>query len=155
MEYRTAGLNDVEQISMLYQEFFTYNAAQQPLYYRPAIEGGGYPKHIIANEQEELFIAVENDKAIGLLHIAQAQTPPHDCFVPYKFANVVDLYIQPGYRGKSVGAELMNLAKYWAENRGLDYLELNVLAENENAVRFYEREGFQAVSHIMRINLSI
>jgi hypothetical protein len=35
----------------------------------------------------------------------------------------------------------------------LDYLELNVLEENKNGIRFYLREKFKAVSQTMRYRL--
>ena len=51
------------------------------------------------------------------------------------------------------GAALLGAAKQWAAARGLDYLELNVLAENTAAFRFYQREGFQTASQTMRLTL--
>ena len=44
-------------------------------------------------------------------------------------------------------------AKRWARNRRLEYLELNVLAQNENAIRLYESQDFVEATKVMRCML--
>ena len=44
----------------------------------------------------------------------------------------------------------MAAAKKWAKERNLDYIELFVLSNAEEANAFYEREGFETVSRTMR-----
>jgi ribosomal protein S18 acetylase RimI-like enzyme len=41
----------------------------------------------------------------------------------------------------------------WAKARGLDYLELFVLDENEGAFQFYQGNGFKTVSKTMRYRM--
>ena len=52
-----------------------------------------------------------------------------------------------------VGGELLAAAKRWARNRRLEYLELNVLAQNENAIRLYESQDFVEATKVMRCML--
>ena len=56
-------------------------------------------------------------------------------------------------RGQGVGGELLAAAKRWARNRRLEYLELNVLAQNENAIRLYESQDFVEATKVMRCML--
>ncbi|MPM15373.1 hypothetical protein SDC9_61742 [bioreactor metagenome] len=153
MEIRLAEHGDILKISKLYEEFFVYNASQQPLYYKPAAEMGKYPQSVIESAKEALFIAEENGAVLGLIHIIEEQTPPYDCFVPHRYATIMDLYVTEDFRGRGIGRELMEYAKRWAKTRGLHYLELSVLAENEDGIRFYRRENFQTVSQVMRAEL--
>lgn len=51
---------------------------------------------------------------------------------------VAGLFVKAGHRGRGIGAVLLNEAK-----QSNDYLSLHVFAENEGAVRFYERQDFR------------
>jgi len=115
MVVRCATLTDVEELNLLYQHFFTHNASQQPAYYKVAIESGRYPKYVIESPQEELFVAVENEKLVGFIHVSEDKTPPFDCYVPHRFAVGVDLYIVPDCRKRGIGTKLIDTAKQWAK----------------------------------------
>jgi GNAT superfamily N-acetyltransferase len=153
MEVRLAEIKDIKGISNLYNDFFIYNANQQPQYYKQAFETGTYPKSVIESNSEDIFVAVDNGAIIGLLHIAEEATPPFDCFIPYKYATIIDLFITEDYRRKGIGDLLFKSAKEWSNSRNLDYIELNVLSENQNGIQFYQHENFEAVSQIMRCKL--
>lgn len=153
MKIRLAEFKDIDSICNLYLDFFAFNANQQPQYYKKAIETGNYPKSVIDSDTEDILIAIDEDAIIGLLHIAEEKTPPFDCFVSHKYGTIVDLFVLEDCRKKGVGHLLIKSAEQWAKIRGLDYLELNVLQENENGIQFYEHEQFKAVSLIMRCEL--
>ncbi|MGE7673281.1 GNAT family N-acetyltransferase [Lysinibacillus sp. NPDC094403] len=51
----------------------------------------------------------------------------------------------------TIGSVLLHEAKKWAEERKLDYLELNVLAENIGAINLYNKHGFKEMCHTMRL----
>lgn len=153
MEVRLAESKDIPEICRLYNEFFIYNANQQPQYYKQTAETGKYPRSVMESGTEELFVAAEGDAAIGLLHIMEEKTPPYASLVQHGYATIVDLYVTEDFRGRGIGCELLEAAKRWAKARELDYVELNVLTENENGIRFYHREKFKAVSQIMRYTL--
>jgi GNAT superfamily N-acetyltransferase len=150
MKIRLAKAENVPEICVLYNNFFIYNASQQPDYYKSATETGRYPESVIKNGSEDIFVAEECDSIIGLLHIKEEETPPYDCFVKHRYASVIDLFVLESYRGTGTGGLLIKAAEDWSAERGLDYIELNVLAENEKAIGFYKHEGFEEVSYIMR-----
>lgn len=64
IEIRKAIQDDMKKISLLYQEFFLYNSSQQATYYRAAIESGNYQKYIVEHKNEELFVAVIENKIV-------------------------------------------------------------------------------------------
>ncbi len=153
MDIRMAAQKDIDSIRVLYEHFFVFNANQQPQYYREALESGKYPASVIENSHEDIFIAVEEHAVIGLIHVLEDKTPPYGVYIPYRFGVIVDLFVEPPFRGTGVGALLTDAAKQWAKKRELAYLELFVLAENENGIRFYDHIGFKTVSHTMRLTL--
>ena len=46
-------------------------------------------------------------------------------------------------RSKGTGSYLVESVKTWAQRRNLDYVELNVLSNNDRAISVYQREGFE------------
>ena len=71
----------------------------------------------------------------------------------HRYARLEDLAVDEAVRGQGVGGELLAAAKRWARNRRLEYLELNVLAQNENAIRLYESQDFVEATKVMRCML--
>jgi len=153
LEIRLATLNDIAPICQLYREFWLYNADLQPKYYKEATENGDYPKSVIINENADIFLAVENDVIMGLIHIREAQTLPYAPIVQHKYAEIVDFIVSAPYRRKGIGNQLMDAAKEWSKKRKLDYIELFVLTEAKGEISFYEKYGFGAASHNMRYTL--
>ncbi len=147
---RIAVQDDVENICRLYNEFFAFNANQQPQYYKGTIESGKYPKSVIESNTED---AKEGNEVVGFIHVSEDKTSPFETFIQHKFANIINLFIESSFRKKGVGKLLLDSAKQWAQIRELDYLELNVLAQNKNGIQFYEHEEFETVSYIMRCTL--
>lgn len=62
----------------------------------------------------------------------------------------MDMIIKRSYRGKGIGTTLINEVKKWSKNRNLEYVELNVLPENINAIKLYEKQEFKNVMQTMR-----
>jgi ribosomal protein S18 acetylase RimI-like enzyme len=154
VEMRVAAPDDIAQISVLLEHSFAYNAAHQPSYYKEASEKGQYPRSVIGSVNGDIYIALDEEVVIGLIHVEERSTPPYETYIPHKYAEVVDLFVDPTYRGQGVGEALVSAAKKWAASRRLDYLELFVLSENDGGIRFYERMGFETVSHNMRLLLN-
>jgi len=152
MKKRIATLDDVETIRLMYREFFDFNASLQP-YYNQKAESGEYPVNTIQSETADIILVEIDGSIAGFAHVLEDKTPPYDSLVPHKFAVCMDLYVLPNYRKKGVGTTLVKAVKEWAKKRSLDYIELNVMIENENAARLYKQEEFKTVQSIMRCTL--
>lgn len=55
---------------------------------------------------------------------------------------IESIYIEDGFRGQSIGDELMNRALEWLDIHKVDTKEINVVIGNERAYSFYARFGF-------------
>ncbi|WP_226012648.1 GNAT family N-acetyltransferase [Halomicrobium salinisoli] len=56
---------------------------------------------------------------------------------------VENIYVTPAHRGRGVGSELLAAAERTLEDRGVDVVALDVMADNEAARRFYRRHGYE------------
>ena len=152
IELKTATLHDLEPIKSMYCDFFACHAELQPLYYKKS-DSGDYPSNIIKSETADIIIASEAGNIVGFVHVSEEKTPPYDSLVQYCYAVCVDLFVLPLHRKNGIGTMLIGAAKDWAKRRGFAYIELNALANNGEAVRLYEKEGFNTVQKVMRFTL--
>jgi len=153
MEIRLAIQNDIEQICLLYNEFFAYNAKIDPVYCRAGKENGEYPKSVIDSTDADLIVAVENNELIGFIHIREGRTPPYDALIQNHYAQIIDFIVTEKHRKKGIGTKLMEAAKDWSNKRKLDYIELFVLDGAKAEHRFYENNDFLPVFHTLRCML--
>lgn len=83
-----------------------------------------------------------------------ASPPPFDgtdVFAPYKYLEAPDTWyicgvaLLPEYRGRGIGAELMQMAQQQALQHGYKQLSLVVFEENTAAVGLYRRLGYETI----------
>jgi ribosomal protein S18 acetylase RimI-like enzyme len=81
------------------------------------------------------FIAEADGKAVGF-----ARTQLHRNENRLYLAS---LYLLPAWQNRGIGGKLLGVAQEQARAYGLDDLWVGVMAQNENARRFYDRQGFR------------
>lgn len=153
MKIEIATAKYIDQISLLYEEFFRYNENLQPEFYNSAKECGQYPKYIINNDNDDLIIAVDDNIVLGLIHVMEDKTEPYNCIAQYKLGVIVDFIVTEKFRGQGIGTALMNAAKHWCCQRDVDYMELKVIADNVDVYKFYHHQGFNTTMNIMRYKI--
>ena len=83
-------------------------------------------------------LAYEGETAVGLANCFEG----FSTFACKPLVNVHDLVVLPGYRGRHIGARLLEFVERLARGRGACKLTLEVLQGNRSALRLYERAGF-------------
>lgn len=56
---------------------------------------------------------------------------------------IQNLYVLPDYREQGLGTQLLDAATATLGDRGIEVVTLEVMADNEEARRFYSRHGFE------------
>jgi len=126
----------------------------EPTYCHAHHETGAYPEDIIKDERSDFIIAVEGHAVIGFLHIQQMQTADFSSIVPHNYAQIMALMVTSSKRRQGIGTQLLKAAMKWSRTRQLDYVELVSWANARETARFYDWNGYAAVSHIRRYTLS-
>lgn len=151
MKIRIATKDNIENICRLYEELFSDMGSLQPTYFQSAKQDKEFLEGIIASEKSDILMAIDNDEVIlGFALIQEQETPPFNCLVKHKYTYLMDLIVKMSYRGSGIGTILINEVKKWSKNRNLEYVELNVLPENINAIKLYEKQEFKNVIQTMR-----
>ncbi|MBP5678264.1 MAG: GNAT family N-acetyltransferase [Bacilli bacterium] len=103
-----------------------------------------------AKENEGIcYLAIKEDKAIGLIIGRIRPYEPQD-YLDYtcpKTGEVTELIISKHIRGKGLGDKLMKKMERYFQEKGCTYMGIDVFAYNENAIHFYEKEGYHNRMH--------
>lgn len=67
--------------------------------------------------------------------------------------HIEDLMVDPAQRGKHIGEKLMDAVVDTARRRGITRIELDVEGDNEGAIRFYQRKGFDTTWYAAKLYL--
>ena len=98
----------------------------------------------VKNNEGKCFLAIENDKAIGLI---MGTIPPYDeyDYLDYKCprrGRITELIVTSKVRSKGVGHLLISKMEEYFKSVGCEYVLIDVFAYNETAINFYNKKGY-------------
>lgn len=104
--------------------------------------------------KSEMFLCVSKspstkDLPLGFIHVLVHQ----DKMRVEMIGEIMDLYVDPRYRGSNVAPALINRAEQWFREKAIERVELYVHDSNERAIRFYQKHGYMAQHQVMRKTL--
>ena len=141
-------------ILALYRQLDSALVAMQPEFFCEGPREEDEIRKAIRADDADFLLAERGGVVVGFALVGYAGwTPEFSCVLPHRYARLEDLAVDEAVRGQGVGGELLAAAKRWARNRRLEYLELNVLAQNESAIRLYESQDFVEATKVMRCML--
>ena len=108
-------------------------------------------EEMIAAEHTHLIVAVTNNKIVGsgYVRIEKAKEYHKNKLNGY----VGFMYVKPEFRGKRISNSILESLKFWAKNKGLNELRLDVYNNNPSAIKAYERFGFNKSMINMRMEI--
>jgi GNAT superfamily N-acetyltransferase len=117
----------------------------EELFEPPGVRAPGYTdergragfKHAVHDRDADVLLALDGDRVVGLASvyadILSIRYGPR-CWLQ-------DLIVTSSYRGRGVGATLLDAANEWARDRGCTHLELGSGEGRKDAHRFYQAQG--------------
>jgi diamine N-acetyltransferase len=105
---------------------------------------------LLADENVGLFVAEQEGKLVGFVHVIIRDAPPLPILVPRRYAIIDSIAVRKEYRGQGIGHALMAQAHDWATAKGATTVELNVYDFNKQAIAFYRSLGYEIQAHWMR-----
>ena len=100
----------------------------------------------VKNNNGKCYLAIENDKAIGLIMGCIFPYDEYD-YLDYKCpkrGEITELIVSKNVRSKGIGNMLMNKMEGYFKLVGCEYILVDVFAYNDNAIKFYDRNGFHS-----------
>lgn len=86
-------------------------------------------------------VAVLDGRPIG--YIVGAVIDPEGFRSIDELAEAESMYVRPDHRGKGIGTAFMEEFHEWAQDQRVDRTRVEVTAQNEAAIRFYQDNGFE------------
>lgn len=147
--FRMAGKEDLDAIVKMLADDVLGKVREQ--YTNPLPEG--YLKAfqaIDADPNNELVVACRENDIIGVMQIT---------FTPYLThqgswrATIEGVRTSSSVRGQGVGTQMINWAIERAKERGCSLVQLTTDKQRDDALRFYQKLGFNATHEGMKIKL--
>ena len=140
---RRAEADDCSEISEMFKSPKVYSGTLQVPY--PSRE---YWRRRLTENTDSVYtlVGVLNEQLVGTVTVVTFPERPRR-----KHVGVIAICVHGDWQGKGVGAELMRAIVDLADNwLNLTRLELEVYADNEAAIRLYERFGFEVEGTLRR-----
>ena len=138
---RKATLNDLPTISILYREQFREMARLIPDYIKEGEQSTDFIEDTIKSEKSDVLV-YDNGSVVGFILVQEKTRPDFSFMIPGKFCYIMDIIVTENSRGNGFGTALMNAAKDWAKEHDCGFINLDVLVNNPQAIKLYEKLGF-------------
>ena len=100
----------------------------------------------VKNNNGKCYIAVEQDRVIGLIMGCIFPYDEYDC-LDYKCPKrgvITELIVSKKVRGNGIGNILMNKMEEYFKSQDCEYILVDVFAYNENAIKFYDKNCYHS-----------
>ena len=101
----------------------------------------GKKKYLEAIENKYTIIAEKDGKPVGYL-IGKLIDVSSDSARPIKPAYLENIYVSESMRGANIGSEIFANFKDYCKSEGVSRINVSVISDNEDAIKFYENVGF-------------
>ncbi|MEW9095485.1 MAG: GNAT family N-acetyltransferase [Clostridiaceae bacterium] len=152
---KECSLEDIEKIKYIskktfYETFSNENTKEDMENYSEENFSYEQLESEIKNNGSRFYIVEDNEEVAAYmkLNLDKAQTETgHD-----NTLEVQRIYVLQGYKSKHIGKKLIQKSIEIGRNNNLNYIWLGVWENNINAIKFYEKQGFEKFdTHIFKL----
>ena len=147
---RRAAVGDMDDILRFNQELFKKERSD----YDKRLnldwtygEGREAIEKAILDPDSFMEVAQSDGKVVGY-SFGEAYAPGRYSWRIGAGAEFINLYIEPGFRGKGLGSSLAANFGKWCKQRGIDHIEARAYADNKASESFAEKIGAKKLSTI-------
>jgi aminoglycoside 6'-N-acetyltransferase len=111
-----------------------------PAYDRARVDA----EYLVAQDDVSVWAILVEDRLVGLIQASEENEPE------FRHASI-DLFLDPGVQSQGLGPDAIRaVARHLIEDRGHHRLTIDPAADNEHAIRAYEKVGFRPVGRLRR-----
>lgn len=149
MKIKKCSLDDILDLQKIYRQTFfetfsEQNSEENMRIFLDKAYSEEKLKSEIENKESETFLAVENQKILGVLKINTGNAETESGLK--NSLEIQRIYILKESKGLGIGTVLMNLAEKKARELGVSFIWLGVWEKNFPAQKFYTDKGFRRFS---------
>lgn len=105
----------------------------------------------VNNNEGICYLAIDNNKVVGLIMGCIFPYDKYD-YLDYKCprrGEITELIVNKKARSKGIGKILMNKMEEYFKNKGCEYILVDVFGYNNNAFKFYSKDGYHTRMYTM------
>ena len=149
MKIKKCSLDDILDLQKIYRQTFfetfsEQNSEENMRIFLDKAYSEEKLKSEIEDKESETFLAVENQKILGVLKINTGNAETESGLK--NSLEIQRIYILKESKGLGIGTVLMNLAEKKARELGVSFIWLGVWEKNFPAQKFYTDKGFRRFS---------
>ena len=152
---RPATEADFEAINALRRQVNDLHVQGRPDIFKPGFCGEMQEfLHVYLNTEEHSALVAEADGQIaGFAMVDYTDRPESPYNLARRFYHVSEIGVSPHFQRQGVASALTEYMKKDASERGFPKIELDVWEFNQNAIAFYEAQGFTCYRRYMELPL--
>ena len=146
-----ATVEDAEDIAKIAYQVAKMHDEAMPEYFKTVAEDEQLRniREMLNDNKITVFKAVVAGKVCGFLFLEMIHRQSKGLMFS-KLGYVLNLGVDEVYRGQGIGTALIAFAEKHVREQGGEALDLNVFAFNKDAIRLYERLGYDVIDVSMR-----
>ena len=147
---RSANLNDMDTLLKIEQNII---AAERPFDNELKTEAISYYdlEALILSVKAEVFVAEIDNKIVGS---GYAEIRKSKSYKKHSYHSYLGfMYVEPIFRGKGINKLILDSLKEWSKSQQVFHFSLDVYADNQAAIRAYEKAGFK--SNLIEMSVSL
>ena len=146
MKIKKCSLDDILDLQKIYRQTFfetfsEQNSEENMRIFLDKAYSEEKLKSEIENKESETFLAVENQKILGVLKINTGNAETESGLE--NSLEIQRIYILKEFKGLGIGTVFMNLAEKKARELGVSFIWLGVWEKNFPAQKIYTDKGFR------------
>ena len=153
MLIRRAGIDDVEQLRLLYQELEEDGVRYQPEHFVVGERSNEFFQSVFESADQDILVAEEDGKILGFSHVMILEQKKVACLKPETLVYIQDLDVLESRRSQGIGTLLMEASKRYGKEHGVDFIRTQVFPQNIDGMRFYEKNGFREMMKTIESSL--
>lgn len=153
MLIRRAGIDDVEQLRLLYQELEEDGVRYQPEHFVVGERSNEFFQSVFVSADQDILVAEEDGKILGFSHVMILEQKKVACLKPETLVYIQDLDVLESRRSQGIGTLLMEASKRYGKEHGVDFIRTQVFPQNIDGMRFYEKNGFREMMKTIESSL--
>jgi ribosomal protein S18 acetylase RimI-like enzyme len=149
IEIRPGRIKDKNRVERIWRELVNYHRKITTLDLEmvdeaPDIFMKYFEKHVRSRVRRAIVAEKKSDdKIIGYLLGELQRRPP---LMKTKFRGFIsDIAVTENMQGKGVGSKLLESFEAWAKEKKMKYVHLDVVPENDRALKLYDKHGFSTI----------
>ena len=145
MEVRKAQTSDLDDLIELNLEVHAIHLQERPEEFKElsAQDIRSSLSYVLSQKSAEILVCCSEEQVVGYVLVRVVNRPENPVQKPRTFLYIDQIDVKKEYRRQGVGKLILDAAREFAIQQGLDLVTLDVWKFNVNAVSFFRSQGFE------------